>query len=668
MATIIVKITDGKDIRRFTASTDTISYDKIHKHAADGFNLGSKSFKLKYKDDEGDQITMSTDSELAEAVAFAKSLEPPVLRLTLEAGSAVNGAACTPDGANTNAETPPDLAALFNNIKEQLPQLVEQLPDAVKAMLPNMEVDLSASAEATAQAAAAQAGAYGYAHPAADPNMEGIHPRVECDKTGMCPIIGTRYHLKGHDWDLCAAEFAKLPDAEKAGFEAIEPPCYRPKAKPNAAPPDNPKGFHPGVTCDKTGQNPIFGWRFHLKGQNYDLCEAEFNKLPDAEKANYEKIAPPWPCWGGRGGFGRGCGKGFGSGWGHHGGRGWAGEMGGWGGKGGGWGGKGGGGGWGEAGAEGAEGGKGCGKGFGKPHKLLAARFVCDVSIFDGTQMAPATKFTKIWRLKNTGEVPWPPGTQIMYVGGDQMSGALTVPLSRQGPVAPGEEVDVAVDLVAPQEHGRYVGYWRLTGPMGRKKWGQRVWAHIHVVDPHAEPQPPTEKEILEMQAAASDRENDEEGDDDGADEDGAAPAAAPESDAASDTDMVIVTAPEAETATDKTNPTTEAIVTAMSAATVSEAAAPAAAPGPSKSAAVEVAETLGAMGFVDAEIVQYVVEKNGPDLDACVRDLTTLNENEQGLRDLAEMGFPDTKLNAKLLIKNGGSVKNCVRDLVADM
>ena len=73
-------------------------------------------------------------------------------------------------------------------------------------------------------------------------------------------------------------------------------------------------------------------------------------------------------------------------------------------------------------------------------------------------------------------------------------------------------------------------------------------------------------------------------------------------------------------------------------------------------------------MGFVDAEIVQYVVEKNGPDLDACVRDLTTLNENEQGLRDLAEMGFPDTKLNAKLLIKNGGSVKNCVRDLVADM
>ena len=70
-------------------------------------------------------------------------------------------------------------------------------------------------------------------------------------------------------------------------------------------------------------------------------------------------------------------------------------------------------------------------------------------------------------------------------------------------PVMPGEEVDVAVDLVAPQEHGRYVGYWRLTGPMGRKKWGQRVWAHIHVVDPHAEPQPPTEKQFAYAQTLA---------------------------------------------------------------------------------------------------------------------------------------------------------------------
>jgi len=93
-----------------------------------------------------------------------------------------------------------------------------------------------------------------------------------------------------------------------------------------------------------------------------------------------------------------------------------------------------------------------------------------------------------------------------------------------------------------------------------------------------------------------------------------------------------------------------------------------AAPPPPADSPAVQVAEALGAMGFVDAELVQFCVEKNGPDLDACVRDLATLNEHEAALHDLAEMGFPNAKLNAKLLIKNGGCVKNCVRDLVADM
>merc|ERR1719198_1709303 len=114
----------------------------------------------------------------------------------------------------------------------------------------------------------------------------------------------------------------------------------------------------------------------------------------------------------------------------------------------------------------------------------LAARFVRDVTIFDGTQMAPSTPFTKIWRLKNTGEVPWPPGTRMLFVGGDQMTTEMSVPLSRATVVQPGEEVDVAVEMVAPPELGRCLGYWRLVGPHGRRKFGQRVWCHVQVVDP----------------------------------------------------------------------------------------------------------------------------------------------------------------------------------------
>jgi len=68
-------------------------------------------------------------------------------------------------------------------------------------------------------------------------------------------------------------------------------------------------------------------------------------------------------------------------------------------------------------------------------------------------------------------------------VGGDQMTTEMAVPLSRAGPVLPGEEVDVAVEMVAPEGVGRYLGYWRLVGPRGRK-FGQRVWCHVQVVDP----------------------------------------------------------------------------------------------------------------------------------------------------------------------------------------
>mmetsp|Transcript_6149 Transcript_6149/g.11543 ORF Transcript_6149/g.11543 Transcript_6149/m.11543 type:complete len:1190 (-) Transcript_6149:311-3880(-) len=50
---------------------------------------------------------------------------------------------------------------------------------------------------------------------------------------------------------------------------------------------------HRGVTCDKSGMKPIVGARFHVQGANYDLCETEFAKLPEAERLLFVKIAFP---------------------------------------------------------------------------------------------------------------------------------------------------------------------------------------------------------------------------------------------------------------------------------------------------------------------------------------------------------------------------------------
>ena len=83
--------------------------------------------------------------------------------------------------------------------------------------------------------------------------------------------------------------------ATKASFA----PSPSPLPSPFLSPSTSPTGFHPGTVCDKTGQGPTIGWLFHLTGKNYDLCEAEFNQLlPEAEKASYEKLAPPRvDCW-----------------------------------------------------------------------------------------------------------------------------------------------------------------------------------------------------------------------------------------------------------------------------------------------------------------------------------------------------------------------------------
>ena len=57
--------------------------------------------------------------------------------------------------------------------------------------------------------------------PAAAP---AVHHGVTCDRSGMCPIVGTRYHLPGQDYDLCQAEWDKLPPQEQATYERIERP------------------------------------------------------------------------------------------------------------------------------------------------------------------------------------------------------------------------------------------------------------------------------------------------------------------------------------------------------------------------------------------------------------------------------------------------------------
>ncbi len=91
------------------------------------------------------------------------------------------------------------------------------------------------------------------------------------------------------------------------------------------------------------------------------------------------------------------------------------------------------------------------------------AKFVDDVTVPDNTQMLPAQDFIKTWRLQNTGTCTWTDQYALIFVSGDQMSGTSPLPLT--GSTAPGNTVDVSVNLKAPGSVGTYQGNWELRNP-----------------------------------------------------------------------------------------------------------------------------------------------------------------------------------------------------------
>ena len=96
-----------------------------------------------------------------------------------------------------------------------------------------------------------------------------------------------------------------------------------------------------------------------------------------------------------------------------------------------------------------------------------AVQFVADVTVADGTVFAPGVAFKKTWRLKNIGTCTWTTAYSLVYVSGEKMGTITAVALPST--VAPGQSVDVSVDLVAPAAAAKYRGNWQLANASGVK-------------------------------------------------------------------------------------------------------------------------------------------------------------------------------------------------------
>lgn len=121
-----------------------------------------------------------------------------------------------------------------------------------------------------------------------------------------------------------------------------------------------------------------------------------------------------------------------------------------------------------------------------RPCDQAAAGNPIDVSIPDDTVMQPNQAFTKIWRLENAGTCTWTRDYMVTYFSGEQMGAPTNVNL--RGDVAPGQTVDIPVDMVAPKEPGKYQGNWKLKNPSNvlfgiGPSGGSPFWVRIVVAE-----------------------------------------------------------------------------------------------------------------------------------------------------------------------------------------
>lgn len=140
----------------------------------------------------------------------------------------------------------------------------------------------------------------------------------------------------------------------------------------------------------------------------------------------------------------------------------------------------------------------------------LGAVYVRD-TIMDGTVLQPNYVFEQTWVLRNSGDVAWPAGCAVKFVGGDYMghvdsshpAGISELVSASESTVCydalePGQEYPFTVLLRTPPREGKIISYWRLTTPDGLR-FGHRLWCDVNVQTP---------KTVSDVAAIGSDESN----------------------------------------------------------------------------------------------------------------------------------------------------------------
>jgi photosystem II stability/assembly factor-like uncharacterized protein len=111
----------------------------------------------------------------------------------------------------------------------------------------------------------------------------------------------------------------------------------------------------------------------------------------------------------------------------------------------------------------------------GEPVTNDCSRFISDVTIPDGTVVAPGETVQKTWQLENCGDTTWN-GYRAIRIDGTFGPESFDAPS-----VSPGERADIGVEITAPTEPGMHRTVYKLEGPRGQ--FGTNFFIQVTVGD-----------------------------------------------------------------------------------------------------------------------------------------------------------------------------------------
>lgn len=276
------------------------------------------------------------------------------------------------------------------------------------------------------------------------------------DVTGFHEHVATQEHSDSSDNRVTVED--ELEEQEEEQKEQSVPEPQKPQASSTSSSSSSSASagtIHRGITCDGCGQSPLTGVRYHctmcVNPGGFDLCE-QCETSGDKHPHTHVMLKMRRPAHirvgalrhfvehatRGTGGAGRGS--------------------------------------WRSAAPPVTE----------KPK----ATFISDVTLGDDVTVHAGETLRKVWSIQNSGRAPWPQPTRLVFVGGDLEPSSAAVSADRQCATVPfagpGDVVHVSLDLVVPDEPGRFRSTFRLQAPDGTR-FGPRVW--ISLVVPQPEPE-----------------------------------------------------------------------------------------------------------------------------------------------------------------------------------